>query len=152
MGAKGCLSCKFLHHLFLCFNGVVKSVCLFSYSNSQQILRLNRIWLDYYLRNLTIILSYIWLSNLRLSLSDYDYILLPLILLNIFWLITVRFNSDSRGRSVAHISNVAPSPNENASRDLDTHFHPYGVCSPLTNSTNYLLVILLNILVINLNI
>ena len=53
-----------------------------------------------------------------------------------FWLITARFNPDSRGNSVAHISKVVPFSNENASRDSNTHSHPYGSCSPFTNSTN----------------
>ena len=52
-----------------------------------------------------------------------------------FWLFTARFNPDSRGRSVAHIGKVVPSPNESASRESNTLFHPYGGCSPLSIST-----------------
>ena len=57
-----------------------------------------------------------------------------------FWLITARFNPESRGMSVAHIGKVVPSPNKSASRESNTRSHPYGVCSPLTSSTNYPLV------------
>ena len=41
--------------------------------------------------------------------------------------ITAQFNLDSRGRSVAHIEKVVPSPNESASRDSNMCFHPYGI-------------------------
>ena len=58
-------------------------------------------------------------------------------LLYFIWLITARFNPDSRGMSVAHIGKVVSSPNESVSRDSNTRSHPYGGCSPLTSSTNY---------------
>ena len=45
----------------------------------------------------------------------------------------VRFSPDSRGKSVAHIGKVVPSPNESVSQDSNTRFHPYGDCSPLTS-------------------
>ena len=39
-----------------------------------------------------------------------------------FLLITARFNPDSRGRSIAHIGKVVPSPTESASRDSNTRY------------------------------
>ena len=60
---------------------------------------------------------------------------------NVFFLfITARFDPDSRGRSVAHLGKVVPSPNEGASRDSNTHSHFYEGYNPLTSSTNYPLV------------